>query len=289
MVATPGAYYATSDSLGNYSLIVDTGGYDISQIPISSHRFTDSVTCPSSNEYSVFFSSTDSVIDGLDFVNDYNSCHIIEVGYGISESAICDSVRLWQLEICNNGEAVASNVSAIIQYPGRMIPLYSSMPWTTYNPIDSIMVFDLGELLPDSCINIFITDSVTCVQPNWSFSEAPYNYSAQVLPLNVCYTSDTTYNYSSQSTQIEYFIIDVIEQPTQDEISVYPNPVTSQLYFKGISSGLMEVYNVLGQLLRRTEVKRTVNMSDLASGLYVLKIFDSDERLLKTTKVMVSE
>lgn len=63
-----------------------------------------------------------------------------------------------------------------------------------------------------------------------------------------------------------------------NSIKVYPNPVSDQLYLRFPShtkDGKLQIYNVFGQLVREqvlTKALLNIHVSELASGLYILKI-----------------
>ena len=52
--------------------------------------------------------------------------------------------------------------------------------------------------------------------------------------------------------------------------TVYPNPVTNQLYVS--KSGIVTIYDLKGVLLKREEVEHSIDVSDLSEGLYLIKL-----------------
>jgi hypothetical protein len=71
---------------------------------------------------------------------------------------------------------------------------------------------------------------------------------------------------------------DVIVLPTIDlsdgrTLEMYPNPVTDELQIKGLTEkdhGLMTVYDALGRVVARSELKATLNMESLHPGTYYI-------------------
>ena len=71
-----------------------------------------------------------------------------------------------------------------------------------------------------------------------------------------------------------------VEENTKDKISIYPNPTTSNLYFKGqITNDLnVSVYDVLGKRVINSTVKldQVLDVSKLSNGVYTLKLSDNN-------------
>lgn len=62
--------------------------------------------------------------------------------------------------------------------------------------------------------------------------------------------------------------------------AVYPNPVQSQLNIKTSKPRVLQLYNLQGQLLNTIEVTnqhKTIDMTNLSSGLYLLKDIDTGD------------
>lgn len=70
-----------------------------------------------------------------------------------------------------------------------------------------------------------------------------------------------------------------------EEIRVKPNPVTDQLIIESQLELIVEIYNISGRKLISTRVHE-IDVSYLINGLYILKIHDSNKRLLKSVKLM---
>lgn len=70
-------------------------------------------------------------------------------------------------------------------------------------------------------------------------------------------------------------------------VSVYPNPFTSELKISGVN-GTVQIFNTLGQLVVSTSVKEneTINTSNLAKGVYIVKAFDVEGKETKTIRVI---
>jgi len=83
----------------------------------------------------------------------------------------------------------------------------------------------------------------------------------------------------------------------KDAISVYPNPVRDVLNIDMSANDLPEnasviLYNQLGQQIKQLPVKKgitSIDTNDLNNGIYLYKISDTSNLLLKSGKIMVSK
>ena len=65
---------------------------------------------------------------------------------------------------------------------------------------------------------------------------------------------------------------DAVVSQEAPEIQVYPNPATDVIHIQGIDASEVQVFNALGQLLKTIRGTNEINLSDLADGLYWLRI-----------------
>ena len=63
---------------------------------------------------------------------------------------------------------------------------------------------------------------------------------------------------------------------TDQQLKVYPNPVSETLYIQGVESVEVQVFNALGQKVKTIENANEINVSDWAKGVYVLRITAAD-------------
>jgi aminopeptidase N len=88
-------------------------------------------------------------------------------------------------------------------------------------------------------------------------------------------------------------IMNTIEYSLQQNILVYPNPVTDflQVHFSGYHFQHAEIYDIRGMLVRSAnqltaQGELKIKMSDLANGIYFLKAtFDNKDLIRKITKM----
>lgn len=64
----------------------------------------------------------------------------------------------------------------------------------------------------------------------------------------------------------------LVSQNALEGVSVYPNPVSDVLNVNAPVGSVIEVYNTLGAVVKSAKGTNTVSVSDLASGLYLLKV-----------------
>ena len=83
--------------------------------------------------------------------------------------------------------------------------------------------------------------------------------------------------------------LEVSEFALSDEITVYPNPTTSGIYFSGSESLVGEtvsVFNNAGQLVRQQKItnNNSVDLSELQTGIYFIKIQNKNINSFKIIK-----
>ena len=89
-----------------------------------------------------------------------------------------------------------------------------------------------------------------------------------------------TYSRSMWSYDVSWIDFQPSTADVKDEsnlpVTTYPNPVVDFLNFKGNISGLIKIYNHLGQLVHQETISSkshtlSINLSQLSSGLYYYK------------------
>lgn len=67
---------------------------------------------------------------------------------------------------------------------------------------------------------------------------------------------------------------------TKPGISIYPNPATDFIHIEGVKDQAFDIYNAAGQLVKNGIIKQgTVEVNELAKGMYILKIKEKEESL----------
>ena len=134
--------------------------------------------------------------------------------------------------------------------------------------------------------NNVITGERTIVasRPSNTGESTDYNFTSFVgsIPIIWAKGSDLSFGYhSGRGTAILPFVLstsDVI----QKSFEIYPNPTVDELNFEfpdNVQSANVQVYNILGNQITQTQLKRTVPKLDTnawASGMYVVQIITED-------------
>jgi hypothetical protein len=71
---------------------------------------------------------------------------------------------------------------------------------------------------------------------------------------------------------------------SSDEIKIYPNPATSILYIDAPEKVYVTVLTVDGKILMGQREARSLNVGELANGMYIIMVYDENNVLLKTDK-----
>ena len=88
--------------------------------------------------------------------------------------------------------------------------------------------------------------------------------------------------------------LETVKEDVKDKsLDVYPNPATSYFVvydYSGDQSRSIELIDINGQLVRKrtaSNVATRIDVSDLATGLYILKIKDGKGKIVRTEKILV--
>ncbi len=88
------------------------------------------------------------------------------------------------------------------------------------------------------------------------------------------------------STKLNYTLGEEEVESSNEEISVYPNPVNDILSIQGLRSGdQVKVFDIAGKLI--TESNQTsVDFSNLISGFYIVTVYNQENDIVYTNKVI---
>ena len=66
-----------------------------------------------------------------------------------------------------------------------------------------------------------------------------------------------------------------VEDETQLDISIYPNPTNDKLFIQGLSDATeVSIYNILGKEVISTKNTSNINVKALPKGVYIIRISD---------------
>ena len=80
----------------------------------------------------------------------------------------------------------------------------------------------------------------------------------------------------------------------ETSVDIYPNPASDYMivYNYKVESRVVYIYDINGRLLKKVigkEMATRVNISDLANGVYIIKIAGPDARIISTQKIIVAK
>lgn len=106
------------------------------------------------------------------------------------------------------------------------------------------------------------------------------NYKVVVTDTNNCQSVSATYVQSGSG------ITTGIGETELTTIKVYPNPVKGIVYIDGAKEMTVIVSGIDGRILLKKENATTIDLTEFASGVYILSLYDSDNILLKVEKLL---
>ncbi len=77
-----------------------------------------------------------------------------------------------------------------------------------------------------------------------------------------------------------------MSETKDSELFIYPNPAKEKVTIEGIEASEVQVYNVLGQLVKTVRDANEISVAGLAEGVYLVRISDKEGRIFME-KVMV--
>ena len=73
-----------------------------------------------------------------------------------------------------------------------------------------------------------------------------------------------------------------VDDQKQLDISIYPNPTNDKLFIQGLSSSSkVSIYNVLGKLVLSQTISKEIDVNNLQSGIYIIKITDEQKEIVR--------
>ena len=73
-----------------------------------------------------------------------------------------------------------------------------------------------------------------------------------------------------------------IDDQNQLDISIYPNPTNDKLFIQGLSSSSrVSIYNVLGKLVLSQTISKEIDVNNLQSGIYIIKITEEQKEIVR--------
>lgn len=67
-----------------------------------------------------------------------------------------------------------------------------------------------------------------------------------------------------------------LTETTENQLVVWPNPVSETVHIEGVEAAEVQVYNSLGQLVKTIQGGNEISVRDLAEGVYMLRVASED-------------
>ena len=97
------------------------------------------------------------------------------------------------------------------------------------------------------------------------------------LPINNKLISQQLRAYGDEWTTTYYYsdCVGLVEQP-KHTIQLWPNPASETVHIEGLEPADIQIFNNLGQLVKKVQGMNEIDVSGLVEGVYLLRIMDAD-------------
>ena len=132
--------------------------------------------------------------------------------------------------------------------------------------------------------------TLTDVNGNYVFTEIPYDTYKVVSETASAYASSEVVISTAQSTANRDLMLKSTDEitgitlPENTAVSLFPNPVKDKLTVSVVQEDVISIYNLNGQLNFHDKLNRGINtldLSDIASGIYIARIGGKSFKLIK--------
>jgi len=72
-------------------------------------------------------------------------------------------------------------------------------------------------------------------------------------------------------------------------VQIYPNPLATTIQIKAPAKVNVTILNLVGQVILQQQNAKDINMSGIANGIYIIKVYDDNNMILKTEKLVKAE
>ncbi len=110
-----------------------------------------------------------------------------------------------------------------------------------------------------------------------------YTYNTNHVAANYSVTVTDPAGCSNTSNSITVLGISNVNEYNND-VTIYPNPASSVIYIQAAVKVNVSVYSIQGKMILQKQDAKDLNISDLASGFYMIQVFDEDNNLLKVER-----
>lgn len=112
--------------------------------------------------------------------------------------------------------------------------------------------------------------------------EGSMDVAVDIFPLdaqsNILATISTTFNVAQTTS---------VKELTKEDIKIFPNPATDQFQISHPAVSQVTIFNIVGNEMRTFNAfpGRSYDISDLKSGLYLVRMTDEKSKVLKTVRL----
>lgn len=150
----PDDYYTLSDSLGNYTVGLDSNDHSLE---IIAPNYLWSPSCTSVNSFLIpGKSGLDTLVRNFGYQG--IACPLLKVDVASSNLRRCFRAT-HSINYANDGSIAVDNVKITAEFPLELLPLIATRSWTNNG---KIYTFNIGKLEPGQKGSINIEDSVSC-------------------------------------------------------------------------------------------------------------------------------
>jgi len=118
------------------------------------------------------------------------------------------------------------------------------------------------------------------------------NSSIYTYTLPGVYTVKVTDSHGCSGTSVAYTVtgsISGISETSATDIQIYPNPLSTIVHIKAPAKINVTILNMVGQVVLEQQNATDINMSGMANGIYIIKVYDENNVILKTEKLVKAE
>jgi len=191
--ASPANHYTITDENGDFTINLDTGEYQLSQIiPSSLGEFMQD--CPSGPDYHILsFDTASQDTSGLDFANSITPCAFLSVDVTSNRRRLCGN-SYTIIQYCNKGYGDTAGVKVYLHLPQYVDFINANHAYTQDS--SGNYIFDIDTLLSGECGTIRVTDKVHCNAGLLGLTQCTKVW---ITPANGCESIDPSWDKSSMA------------------------------------------------------------------------------------------
>lgn len=100
------------------------------------------------------------------------------------------------------------------------------------------------------------------------------DYSVMCSSYLLCEYKDGEQVFANQEFETCYITDVSVREQNRQQVLLYPNPAKETVLIEGANASEVQVYNVLGQMVKTVRDSNAISVADLSHGVYLLRITD---------------